>query len=82
MDIRTVAEEIMEGRRIGRRDDLELFLECGLKELGEGADRIRSRFVGERVDLCSIIRTANIVHSPCITIPAAKYMSFSRRRPL
>ena len=45
MDIRTLAEEIMEGRRIGRRDDLELFLECGL-------------------------------------IPAAKYMSFSRRRPL
>ncbi len=55
MDIRTLAEEIMEGRRIGRGDDLELFLECGLKELGEGADRIRSRFVGERVDLCSII---------------------------
>lgn len=55
MDIRTLAEEIIKGRRISRQDDLDLFLSCDLKELCEGADRIRSHFVGEKVDLCSII---------------------------
>lgn len=55
MDIKTLAEEIINGRRIGRQDDLEQFLSCDLKELCEGADRIRSHFVGEKVDLCSII---------------------------
>lgn len=55
MDIKTLAEEIINGRRISRQDDLGQFLSCDLKELCEGADRIRSHFVGEKVDLCSII---------------------------
>lgn len=55
MDITTLAEEIMKGRRISRQDDLDLFLTCDLKELCEGADRIRACFVGDKVDLCSII---------------------------
>lgn len=55
MNMLTLAEEIIGGRRICREDDLDMFLTCDLKELCEGADRIRSHFVGEKVDLCSII---------------------------
>ena len=54
-DISALADQIIAGRRLGRGDDLRIFLTCDLKELCEGADRIRACFVGERVDLCSII---------------------------
>ena len=50
-----LAEEIINGRRITRQDDLTFFLDCNLDELCEGADRIRKHFVGDKVDLCSII---------------------------
>lgn len=50
-----LAQEIMDGRRITREDDLSFFLDCNLKELCEGADRIRAHFIGDKVDLCSII---------------------------
>lgn len=50
-----LANEIIEGRRINREDDLSIFITCDLKELCEGADRIREHFVGDKVDLCSII---------------------------
>ena len=55
MDMITLAGEIIAGRRISRHDDLSMFLTCDLKELCDGADRIRAYFVGEKVDLCSII---------------------------
>lgn len=55
MDIIKLSEEIMEGRRISRQDELDIFLNCDLGKLCEGADRIRAHFVGEKVDLCSII---------------------------
>ena len=55
MDIKKLADEIIGGRRITRQDDLNIFLTCDLKELCEGADRIRERFIGDKVDLCSII---------------------------
>ena len=51
----TLAEEIINGRRITREDDLSFFLTCDLDELCEGADRIRAACIGDRVDLCSII---------------------------
>ncbi|MGM9577996.1 MAG: biotin synthase BioB [Evtepia sp.] len=51
----TLAQEIIDGRRITRQDDLNAFLTCELNELCEGADRIRAHFVGDKVDLCSII---------------------------
>ena len=38
----TLAEEIINGRRITREDDLSFFLTCDLDELCEGADRIRA----------------------------------------
>lgn len=55
MDMLQLAEEIIAGRRISRQDDLDMFLTCNLKELCEGADRIREHFIGDKVDLCSII---------------------------
>ena len=55
MDMITLAEEIIGGRRISRQDNLNMFLTCDLKELCEGADRIREHFIGDKVDLCSII---------------------------
>ena len=55
MDILKLAQQIIEGRRLGREDDSSVFLECDLRELCEGADRIRAHFVGDKVDLCSII---------------------------
>lgn len=55
MDVLKLAEEIMEGRRLTREDDLSFFLDCDLCDLSKGADRIREKFVGDHVDLCSII---------------------------
>ena len=55
MNILTLAREIIDGRRITRDDDLSIFLTCDLKELCEGADKIRAHFKGDKVDLCSII---------------------------
>ena len=55
MNALTLAQEIIDGRRITREDDLQFFLTCDLDELCEGADRIREKFVGDKVDLCSII---------------------------
>lgn len=54
MDMLKLADEIIGGRRITREDDLNMFLTCDLKELCQGADKIREAFVGEKVDLCSI----------------------------
>lgn len=50
-----LAEEIINGKRITREDDLSMFLTCNLKELCKGADKIREACVGDKVDLCSII---------------------------
>ena len=55
MNVLDLAKEIIAGRRISREDDLSIFLECDLKELCEGADQIRAHYVGDKVDLCSII---------------------------
>ncbi|MDO4491201.1 MAG: biotin synthase BioB [Lachnospiraceae bacterium] len=55
MDVLQLAEEIISGRRLKREEDLSFFVECNLEELLKGADRIREKFVGEQVDLCSII---------------------------
>lgn len=55
MNMKALADEIIGGRRITRQDDLNMFLTCDIKELCEGADRIREHFIGDKVDLCSII---------------------------
>ena len=50
----TLAQEIIDGRRITREDDLSFFLTCDLDELCEGADRIREACIGDKVDLCTV----------------------------
>lgn len=55
MDMLRLAKEIINGRRITRQDDLSIFIKCDLKQLCEGADKIREYYIGDRVDLCSII---------------------------
>ena len=55
VDIKQLADEIIHGRRINRKDDLNVFLTCDLDELCEGADSIRKYYCGEKVDLCTII---------------------------
>ena len=50
-----LAKEIIDGRRINREDELSVFITCDLDELCKGADMIREHFIGEHVDLCSII---------------------------
>ena len=55
MDINKLADEIINGRRLTREDDLEQFITCDLGELCRGADRIRQAFCGDRVNLCTII---------------------------
>lgn len=54
MSIR-IAEEIINGRRLNREDDLAFFMEKDLDSLCRGADEIRRRLRGDRADLCSII---------------------------
>ncbi len=50
-----LAKEIIEGKRLTKKDDLAIFFTCDLNELCQGADMIREHFVGDHVDLCSII---------------------------
>ena len=54
MSIR-IAEEIINGRRLNREDDLAFFMEEDLDSLCRGADEIRRRLRVDRADLCSII---------------------------
>lgn len=55
MNALTLAQEIIDGRRITRDDDLSFFLSCDLSELCKGADKIREHYIGNHVDLCAII---------------------------
>lgn len=55
MDIKQLALEIINGRRLSEKDDLSFFIDCDLQELCIGADKIRRHFRGDKVDLCTII---------------------------
>ncbi len=55
MDVLKLAEEIIDGRRLKKGEDLEFFKTCDLDELCQGADKIRAHFQGDKIDLCSII---------------------------
>lgn len=55
MDLKILAEDIINGKRFGRTDDLSFFETCDLAELMEGADRIRYHFCGDKIDFCTII---------------------------
>ncbi len=55
MDVSKLAQEIIDGRRLGRGDALKALVTAELEPLCCGADRIRETFVGDRVDLCTIV---------------------------
>lgn len=55
MNVLKLADEIIDGRRLGREEDLSFLKDCPLEELKSGADKIRKALVGDRVDLCTII---------------------------
>ena len=59
MDMIKLAEEIKEGRRLLRGEDVSYFKTCGLEELRNGADLLRRHFSGDTVDLCTIISGKN-----------------------
>ena len=50
-----LAEKIIAGRRLGRENDLSVFLTADLGQLCKGADRIRTALCGNKADLCSIV---------------------------
>jgi biotin synthase len=52
--MRTLAKEIIDGRRLTRKDDLSILLSADLEELCAGADDIRKALCGNHMDLCSI----------------------------
>lgn len=51
----TLAEKIIDGYRLTKEDDLSVLLTADLDELCTGADKIREKLCGNKVDLCSII---------------------------
>lgn len=55
MDLKKLADDIINGKRLTREDDLSFFIDCELDALLEGADKIREYFCGDKVDLCTII---------------------------
>ncbi|MDE5763441.1 MAG: biotin synthase BioB [Ruminococcus sp.] len=50
-----LADEIINGRRLSRNDDLKILINADIHELCHGADKIRSALCGNDFDLCSII---------------------------
>lgn len=55
MNVTSLADEIINGRRLKRGEELSFFFSADLDELCSGADRIRAALCGNHVDLCSII---------------------------
>lgn len=53
--MKKLAQEIIDGRRLTRADDLTIFLQANLDELAQGADAIRASLCSNHVDLCTII---------------------------
>ncbi len=55
VDVKIIAQKIIEGERIERGDDLEIFLNSPLDQLQEGAHQIQKFFCGNHIDFCTII---------------------------
>lgn len=53
--MKELIENIINGKRLSRNDDLEFLLTAELEALCFGADRIRKELCGDKVDLCTII---------------------------
>jgi biotin synthase len=55
VNVKDLAKEIINGRRIKRGEDLSYFLTADLQELCDGANEIRETLCGNHIDLCTII---------------------------
>lgn len=55
MNIAKITEQIINGKRLTKEDDLSFLLSGDLDELTECADKLRRHFSGSRANLCSII---------------------------
>ncbi len=55
MNYISLAQEIIDGRRLTRCDELTHFIDGDLAALRQGADMITREFCGRHVDLCTII---------------------------
>lgn len=55
MNLTTLADEIINGKRLNRNEDLFFFENCDLDELCKNADKLRKHFSGKTIDLCTII---------------------------
>lgn len=55
IDVMSVAEEIINGRRLKRDEDLSWLLEAELSELQAGAFLLQKHFRGNHIDLCTIV---------------------------
>ena len=55
MNTTELASKIIDGLRLSRNDNLSFFKDCDLSELTNAADKIRAHFMGNNVDLCTII---------------------------
>ena len=55
MDIKNMTEQIINGRRLTKNDDLSFLLNTELDVLTECADKLRKHFSGGTANLCSII---------------------------
>ena len=55
MDLLKLSQEIINGKRLTRNDDLSFFVNCDFDELCDGANKIRKELCGDHVDLCTII---------------------------
>ena len=50
-----LVNEIIEGRRLGKEDDLTFLIEGDLESLCQGAHKIRKEIFGKQVDFFTII---------------------------
>lgn len=54
-NVLTLAKDVIDGKQITKNYDLSVFEYCDLEELLKGANLIREFYVGDYVDLCSIL---------------------------
>ena len=54
-DIREIVQKIIDGERIERGDDLQIFITAPLEELQAGAHEIQTHYCGNHIDFCTII---------------------------
>lgn len=55
MNFIQLSQDIINGYRLSRKDNMQDFISANLQELCCGADRIREALCGKHVDLCTII---------------------------